>query len=423
MRTTVIIACCLAIGATSTGGADPNTEDISCTIAGGTLSEAVSQLASLSGARLRTGPRVSGHRVFLYVQGRSLDEIRREVAADIPGLPGKSVWYRMGESLVLEEDIASYEARERAARTIQQKRYRERAENLARFEAWTASIRDEDDRATRNTKKGLRKYLQIFRALPPRQQKMALHGRPVEVPFGQISSTGQSLVRAEVFNHGRTSSGVQWHGSRDYESVRVAIMPTGPLDRPRLRETLMFGDSGGGLTLLDMLRPPVRHDQDGGYTYHGDRSAEDRARVRGPANRATIPALQRLIAIEDSPGWNIERALLEVSSRSQLPLLGGYDPCFRKRGASPMMIARPCWGRRPEKMPRQVPIWQVLDHIAQEFDLDWDFRRGWIRIRSPRTVLAWGGEVDVSPPTPEELRSLGENSQYGKPVPPLGGAR
>jgi hypothetical protein len=194
---------------------------------------------------------------------------------------------------------------------------------------------------------------------------------------------------------GAEGSSDRFRGERDCAKVVVNVSPTGTPDQPGLRVRLRL-TKNVGIVIPDLLNPPGRK-PDGGWDWNAARKTySDRA--RGPKGSRLIPSLQKLITLDGGVGWTVERTLAELSRTSRVPLLGEYDPCFvnpYERSENPQIILEP-------DDVKQLPVWKALDAVARRFDLEWDYQKGWIWIRSPRTLLAWSGELDLSPPQREK---------------------
>ena len=141
--------------------------------------------------------------------------------------------------------------------------------------------------------------------------------------------------------------------------------------------------------LPDLLHLPVSTPKEA--MSWSDRHAEYDRRRRGPRDAEKDPLLQKRISLK---GGTVEEVLAELSDRSGLPLLGEYDPCFKE----PYMRTNESRVTLGSGQVANQPLWQAIETVAVLFDLEWSVERGWLWIRSPRTLLALSGALDLSPP-------------------------
>jgi hypothetical protein len=86
--------------------------------------------------------------------------------------------------------------------------------------------------------------------------------------------------------------------------------------------------------------------------------------------------------------------LAEFERTTDLPVLGEYDPCYQ----STFGRSSPARRTLPAGAITRLPAREAVGVLARVFDLTWEYRAGWIWLRSPRTPLARAGQLDLSPP-------------------------
>jgi hypothetical protein len=386
----------VVVQATSTVPKDISKKVAKFALAGDQLLDGVPALGEAAREKLYCGPNAADRRVFLFVNDRPLGDVMKHLRLFIPVAPGTASWYRDGTGVTFDEDLASKDARKAAARKRKRFAEAQRGTGYQEVRAW-AQPRIGEQTALAAGRKQARQYLGVFSGMPADQQQAALCGQHVRVSYAMLSPRARALIHELV---GRVVAGKEgsdtdrFDGRTDCPNVIVEVLPTGTPDRPGLTMRLRLCPSVGR-SVRDIANPPAWNPAKGwDWTHH---YKDHTGRVRGPVGRASNPTLQRRITLAGGAGKSIEVVLAEFGRESGLPVLGEYDPCF----LTP--YEREKNGRR-ELQPDQVtnvPLWQALDIVAKRFDLDWDYREGWIWIRSPRTLLSWSGEMDLSPPERE----------------------
>jgi hypothetical protein len=318
-----------------------------------------------------------------------------ELVAFVPRSPGKAAWIKDGRATLFDEDLSSRNARKAAgekylAEMIEKRRMRQQegVEN--------SKPKDGDSEALLRAKKKHRAYLNLFSSLPASAQTAALRGQSARIPYLTLSSSGQALVQeffrpAAVGVEGGSDPPKPVDVSDRMQNLVIELLPRGTPNRPEL--ALVLNEGGrGGRAVPDLYRAPEWNDKEGLVDQLPDYDYLDRE--RGPKDRNKIAALQRKVSLK-SPGGTIEEVLEELAAVAKLPLIGDYDPCY----------AQPYSRHFSHRIELEagkvanVPVWKALDIIARRFDLDWTYRKGWIEVRSPRTILNWVGMIDLSPPS------------------------
>ncbi len=385
-RSRVVLSLCVA-AITTTVAAQPERR-VTARVAGQTLAEALIGLGRSAGTELRSGPNAAGTRWFLFLRDEPLAAVRRQLEQFIPVPPGTASWYAQGSVQILDEDLASRNARLNAAvrrRKFAVEHRRRGAEDAAtRARSVVGSV---DPRRTPTWMP----FALVLAGLPPAAREAAYAGQTVNVPFGYLSAAGQQTVQRKVagFRAGVTGyPDASFDGEKQFREVVVEVRPAGTPTRPGLRVWLRGGRSQNGPMFPDVVNAPNWTGRDG---QGGDALYDSYwKRPRRPERAIKSPHLQKRISLEGRRGWTIETMLEELSRASGLPVLGEYDPCRLPGDAGLCTL--------DQDRTIVLRVWQMLDLIAEQFDLDWDIRDRWILIRSPRTVLGWSGELDLSPP-------------------------
>jgi len=340
--------------------------------AGRPLGEVLPEAARQAGRTARCGPNSRDRRLFLFAQDRLFSEVVGALQAFLPEAPGRVLWFPDGAGHTLDEDRASVEARERQARAHVERLAERRRAALARMREWAGQRPAEDSTGLRNYRRQQEQWLAVWDALPPAAREAALRGKGVLIPLAE-AGPGARRVAGEL-------------GARAHS---VEVRPTGPPERPSLTVVLVERN-GGGAAAPDLLNEPRWSDADGPSYSHLWGAYRDRP--RGPRNAASHAPLRRSVPAPAVPmAWRVEEALEVLSKAAGRPLIGDYDPCY-------FVPTRPARRSVASEQLAGRPVWQALDIACREFDLDWDYRGGWLWVRSPRTVEAWAGILDLSPP-------------------------
>jgi hypothetical protein len=341
------------------------------------VADVLRDLAEQAHVRLTAGDRLGPRRFFLVARQRPFAEVLGRLQAFAANPPGKVILGRLGSGLVLEEDLQCGATRARAVEKYVRQREAKATKDLAATEAWVKKPLSDDD-PTRYLRKPVRRWIALFRALPASAQRQLLRGGQLTVRYGALLASAQKLTHGTVAFHNETNPG----------RAEVEFSPSGTMDKPGLCVYLnTTGDSGPAWP--DILHAPIVTKDD---VVVGDLSSYERRRRRGPENEAQIPALQRLVTLTDGVGWYLPRAVAEFSARSGVPLIGDYDP-GRGIVGGPNLNSFNVSAIRPN-----MPAWELLEAMCRQYDLEWEYDRGWVVLHSPRTILAWAGLIDLSPP-------------------------
>jgi hypothetical protein len=400
MRTIRAVSCCVALMALSvairTHSQEGSVAKVSVQLAGETLAEGLPELGQSAGKRVRCGPNAADRRLFLMAYDRPFDEVIVQLRQFVPTPPGQARWYREGSGFVFDEDAESRSARNGVARKRRQESEKKRQMQFGKMQGWSQPKKG-DSQGEANGRKQIATDVAIFSGLPLQLQRVALSGQPVRVPFDSLSPQAQTLVYEKVRHFAAGVEGddsTRFVGQKDYRKVVVETTPTGTPDRPGMKLLLRCPPSPGGMGTRDILNAPVWESANGWRWDTLDRGY--RERVRGPEEREKHPALQKRVTITGGEGKTVDVVFGELVRKGEFPLIGEYDPCFRlpyTRGNDPQTL--------DANQVVDTPLWKVLDIICKKFDLEWEYQHGWIWIRSPRTLLSWSGEIDLSPPSKE----------------------
>jgi hypothetical protein len=91
-----------------------------------------------------------------------------------------------------------------------------------------------------------------------------------------------------------------------------------------------------------------------------------------------------------------DRAWHEIARQTGLPILAHSDPAWQD------YYSRSSHVPSPVEM-ENVSLTEALDRLCRLWNMNWEFRRGWILVRSPRFPFALEGEVDLSPRNPRHV--------------------
>jgi len=359
-------------------------------LAGETLAAGIPLVGTARDQRAVCGLNAADRRVYLFADNEPLADIAAHLKRLIPRAPGKGLWFKSGSTWVFDEDIASRNARRAAGARRLRESAAERQRRYDDLRRWTR----EDGGATgiNNKRTSTGRFMTVFDGLPANKRKAAFQGRWVRAGYGDLTSAGQQALRRLSGPAARGNDGAYWlRRQADLDRMVIEIWPTGTPKDPALTMSLRRGPGLSGAYMPDLLNPPKWDPKEG--SDYSEIHKQYRDRNRGPAKAEDIPALQRKINLAAATDKHIEDVLAVLHQESGLPLLGEYDPCLGN-------LPSPEFGRKAlnGSFEEPLPLYQALALVAKRFDLDWDYYRGWIHIRSPRTLLAWAGEVDLSPP-------------------------
>jgi len=360
-------------------------------VSGDTLAEALPRVGKSVGASLRAGPNVAEMRWFLFIHDQPLSTTRVQFQSFLSVPPGKASWFRHGSALVLDDDVAGRNARREAG--LKRRRFVEnhRRAGVERMLTRMQPAPGEDPRGARRRAQPLA-YARIFSGLPPQAQRAAFGGQRIEVAYRDLTPAAQELVRTTIGTHRTSIQGrpeLSFDGRKDYAQVVVVVRPSGTVSAPGLFVWLRGGKSQSGPSFPDIVNVPEWNPKEG-WDWSNEYRAASIQRRRRSEKVTQDPSLKRQVTLKGGPEQTIEQVLRELSLASGLPIIGEYDPCFGAMRDRRISLENGA--------VKDLPVWQALDVIAKRFDLDWDCREGWIWVRSPRTVLSWSGELDLSPP-------------------------
>lgn len=377
-------------------------------VAGETLEEALPRLGRAYRTPMRAGKNSHARRIYLFTAGHPLSEVKRELARIVPHPPGTGLWFKSGSFTVFDEDIASLQARERDVRAKGEKEAKIRAADLKRMKAhWDRESKAGGVAGNLATKE--KRFHDLFGALPPSVRDAALRGRISYVPFGQLSAEARRAAAVGIGSRGGgVEGGEHFDPRRDLSKIWVRVGPS-TSERPGI-EMRVYMTSRTYALAFNLCSMP-RNDKETGLSWSHE-VREHLQRRRGPADADRIAELQKKILIVGSHEYDLtlEEALERLSERADLPLIGEYDPGCKSAPIVPLSQ----WSAA-NRMPRLLlpvaavgklkvssPVHEVLEALCRQYDLDWSFERGWIRIKSPRTLAAIRGEIDLSPPRENE---------------------
>jgi hypothetical protein len=385
------------------------------------------------------------HRLILLAKERPLGEVRAQIARFVGLPPGGSYWARRGV-----ENAATYRLMEsRASKEARAKRLRDRnARTTARIrEALTLAGLDEEALAAQRernprlaaARNNFRAAYALFRSLTPAQFDAALQSGRLSLPFSMLTPQQQQLVQGSVSrvrirtfqpapNGGETVS--VYDGSRDFASSSVMIGLSGSAERPGFRVMVQM-DRESALGCPNVLDPPIPN-ADERPDWLADALEKSEAAEKAKRKRALGPRppkdpdLLRRVTVHQSVfrpavggvkgksgpyAASIGDALREIAAQTGLPVIGDFDPCYEDP------FSRQGMQRLPKDLV-DVPLWEALDTLAEVWDLQWEKKDGWLRVRSPRAPYALSGELDLAPVgETERLAAERAKTNTGAPAP------
>ncbi len=376
--------------------------------AGETLDTAVPVMGDQIGRRLRAGSRVGARRLFLFSRTVGVEGVMQRLRVFVPFPPGTAFWLKSGDREVLEEDLKSTEERILAVQRWKLRAEAERRRGFADAVRWASEASEKEA----GVRASARDYQSLVLDLPAARKDALFAGQRVVRRYTDFGPRGRQAIYSRVRGHGVSMDEpvrMSFRGSEDFARCVVEMAPRWTRGRPGIAMRIYYPDASG----LFMGSSDV---EDAAHPWDPakDRQERDayRERPRHPAQVEAVHVLQRRVTWEEKRGLRVEAALREFAARAEIPLIGEYDPCISGGPvAAPGLRAAPSLFR-PNL--RDVRLWEVMEAVAQRFDLDWDYRAGWIEVRSPRTLAALAGELDLSPLRPVTQEDLRLPATIGK---------
>ena len=383
------------------------------------------------------------HRLVLVAKERPLGEVRAQIARFVGVPPGGSYWTRRGTgdttTYRLMESRASKEARakllrDRSARTTT--RVREALELARLDDAALDAQRDRNPRLATGRNNYQLAY-SLLQSLTPEQLGAALQTNRLLLPFSSLTPPQQQLVRgalarvrmSDVRENPDGSRTVNtYDGSRDFASSSLWLGLSGNVDQPGLRIMVRLNRSSA-MGCPNVLDPPMpTGDERPSWLSEAlkkNEAAEKarRKRILGPRPPKDPDLMQRVTvhrtALRVPPeggkalpyGATVADVLREIAAQTGLPAIADFDPCHEDPFGRQ-------WFKDFRKDLVDVPLWEALDTVTEAWDLSWEEKDGWLRVRSPRAPWALAGVVDLSPACePERLEAEHEKGNGGSPNP------
>lgn len=413
----IAAACILAAPAP----ADPGTvfRPVTVRFSGDRMAAVVPRLGALGGGEMRCGENSAARRVYLAAEARPLPEVMGQLKKTLAYPPGLAFWFKSGSGSIFDEDIASRQARERAVLKKFKERLQAGRKALDEMEKWSDFGSEPYPDTTAEDKAHIRKYkvapiirwkmngwIRVVKTLPEDIRDRALLGTTVRIPVHRLPHSSFTalyrVLNTRLFkNHRQDSRAVVERQTRDLKR-KTLILARG-LGAPQRLPSLMVilqnpGTSGGGGSDELLVKPAGDAAGGADFATAYKQTAPENEKQRGPKNMEKIPLLQKRLRLpaRDDGDMIAERLLPAISEASDRPLIGEFDPCAdqalftndRNPRVALKLLSR---GRQ------EMPLWEMLESACQEFDLDWDFRDGWIVITSPRREMGWAGWLDLSP--------------------------
>jgi hypothetical protein len=275
-------------------------------MSGETLKEGLPAVGEGAGLVLRCGPNAEDRRLFLVARNRPFHDVMGQLTQFVPYPPGKAAWFKSGSGYVFDEDLASKQARERAAAARRRTAEQQRRTRFRAMQAWIRPNPD-DSRPTAVGRLRVAAFLEIFQGMPSTQREQALMGRRAIAPYRMLSPRGQALARRRlgIDDAHWAEFGPQYR--QLLQAAFVEAVPTGPPARPGLEIRVRRSPREGGSMIQDILNAPKWNPAEG-WDW-SDHWKEHVDRRRGPKDAEKNPDLQGLIRITGGPEQTIEKVL------------------------------------------------------------------------------------------------------------------
>ncbi len=373
---------------------------------------------------LHTVDHLRRRRHHVLCKARPISEVMAALADVTMTRPGTTRWVPGGvppRSYTLRPDLLCQETERR----LQRERSTELRSRIAQAVA-AGSLSDEEHRNLSSTNPRLAHasptMIRLVAEFSPGLWDAVLRGERQMIPYAQLTLRQQAIVRQTwrgVFSTTSTkaSDGTRvvtgtFDGDRDYPLTKVEFRLSGIPQRPSLwvmmRHTL---DGGSGapnfLGLPGRVHPSLpKWLQDAIET-----EQTTWRKAHSPAN-TTDPVLQQRVTIQQQfvePSDGKQRtttlggALLQIHEQTGIPILAhgdpGFDDYYRRSG-----------GRMLHEPIENARVWEALQQVGERWRVTWEWKRGWILVRSLNVVLGERDGLDLTPIWLDQPKPKGETS-------------
>lgn len=413
MQKAIVLSIALVLGAGATAaapqrhpGPDPLDAKISLSAAGETLDQILRRMGKSARYPLAGGPHGGDRRFYLFCSERPLREVLERIRNLIRFPPGGAQLYISGSSRVLDEDLASNRARARAAARLRRERLAQAQKHLEQVKEWSQGepatpFPNKDDLAQ------VAAYIRIFEGLPESTRDRAFLGQPILIPLKNLPPPARAAFSSALFGDWRRPRAERNFGGRDkalqQRSLMMSPHPGAPEGFPSMQIVLFDSERLSGSGWGDLLNVPLAGEVSGGPGWGQVYARRKQSLRRGPAGMERIPALQRPFVWHprnDRPEAMAQRLLPRVAELAEIPLVGEFDPCITPSvmpGLIDEHLFRLANWTKERGSRKSLPLWEVIEAACQDLQLNWDYKEGWLIIRSPRIVEGWAGLTDLRP--------------------------
>lgn len=396
------------------------------------LGRLLTRLTQETGVELLAEEQLAGRRVVVLARERPLTDVMRQLGRFLGTPPGMATWERQSQkdrlAYRLSEDLASRNAR----RGVLEKRYQEVKSRFQEALAM-ADMTDTELAKLRARRPHLvarmptyRGWFHLVGSLPPDQMERVFRGSPLQLGFSALSADQQEAVRGRVakIQYARsytTPAGEKrvetFDGTSEYPKSQLNVRLSGDPQRPGISAMIRVNPetATGHPNLLEPPAPSAGERPawfDAAVANKPQTRSKRRAQPDDPDLLRRVTVRRSVKIPEGEPDAGKDRssltdALRQVAEQTGLPLIADYDPGFQDYYGR-------MWLNTLKEDLVAMPAGQALDRIAETWDVQWEKKDGWLRVRSPRAVWAALGEIDLSPPWEEPNRDhlqKGGNSQ------------
>lgn len=376
----------------------PSAAPVTVDLRGATIQEAVEELSSASGFPIRPGNNLPPIRIFLVAQNRPLPEVIARLKETVHYPPGQIFWFRSGSGSIFDEDLASGRARRDWIKKVRQLKLREARKQAREVREWArAPVTAQEPAHAIYDKRKLTIIYEFFDSLPGRVQEDILVGLARRIPFAGLTPRQKQLILALDGSGDLAGERKKKILKAAEASYAMSFFPYTNVDpeQPAMQVVLQTTASGGAGEPDLLMKPHYNKTGDKVYRYRYT-TQQPRSIRRGPRDMEKIPPLQRLT--DFFPKSDLDKTAHHIfpaiAKAGGMPLIGDYDPCAY---GGAFGTRSPRWVNWITPKSQKVRVWEAMEEACQQLDLFWDYRNGWLRVRSERAPYGWAGLMDLSP--------------------------
>jgi hypothetical protein len=450
------IVATLALALQSAGAASESRgrldEPVTFSVTRVTLAEAVARLGEAAGVPLEVrGRGIAPRPVQLFIREQPLRPVMDEIARFAAEPPGACRWSAAtvdgAAGYRLSEDQTSRLARERLHRRLFLERTR-RLEASLRLAVQAARLSPEEWEAVRKRREDLaywrslnRPALAILTGVPADGIAALFSGRCILLHYQELDDAGKDAIHQIIggLENGRLTAPIpgrepvvfDWIRERDLPRSRITFRLAGAPDRPGIWAFIPILP-GGGWGDRNLIQPPARIDETEKHppwllkVVEKRKQEQEQSREEARKRARKDPDLQQKISVrspvevpdEKDPKKKLDRycdltmCLEQVAEESGLSILGDFDHCWDDYYSWTDPIRPGSRMRRSLDSPgfRDLPVWEVMESLAETFRITWQKRGRFLLVRSPRAPYAQIDGIDMLEmrpgPLPKELQDL-----------------